>query len=280
MLKEEFDYLSNLTQLVMDYLVTYGFQLLGALFVLFLGWMLSAWVGRSVQRLGDSRQWDQTLVRFFANLGRIMVLGIFVVIAAGKIGITISPLIAAIGAATFGLSLALQGPVSNYGAGIALILTRPYAVGDTLELLGQAGQVDSVTLGQTVLVTEDGEHIHIPNRKVLGEIFQNSKGHKLVETTLLLPPDADPELAIAAVEALLAQRQQDDAPRAQVGIDAFTPLGVQLVVRSWLDTARYHQARLALNLSLYRCLKAAGMTPASPGGLLALSQHLNTKGDA
>ncbi|WKE66956.1 mechanosensitive ion channel family protein [Gallaecimonas kandeliae] len=272
MLTQEIDYFTDLTKQVMDYLVQYGFAILGALIIVLVGWLASAWVRRSMLRLGERRHWDQTLVRFFANVARLSVLAIFVVIAIGKLGITISPLIAAIGAATFGLSLAVQGPISNYGAGLALILTRPFAVGDTLEILGRDGQVEAITLAQTVLVTEDGERIYIPNRKVLGEIFQNSKTCKLAQTTLLLPKGADPEQALAVLEALLADWQQPDAPKAQVGIDAFTPLGVRLVSRVWLETARYHQQRLELNLIIYQRLKAAGMVPATPGLALGLEK--------
>ncbi|MED5525835.1 mechanosensitive ion channel family protein [Gallaecimonas pentaromativorans] len=277
MLNEEFDYLTSLTQQVTDYLVQYGFQLLGAMLIVLLGWLASNWAGRSLRRLGDNRQWDQTLVRFFSNLVRLAVLAIFLVIAAGKLGITISPLIAAIGAATFGLSLALQGPVANYGAGVALILTRPFSVGDTLELLGRAGLVDDITLAQTVLITEDGERIHIPNRKVLGEIYQNSNQFKLVETTLLLPKEANPEQALALLEAALASFDAKEAPKVQLGIDAFTALGIRLVIRAWVPTAHYHQQRLALNLKLYQVLDGAGMAPASPATVVALNE-LTEKG--
>ncbi|WP_115719012.1 mechanosensitive ion channel family protein [Gallaecimonas mangrovi] len=274
MLSNEFDYLQSLSQQVLDYLVQYGFQLLGAVIIILLGWWFSAWGGRAIIRIGNKRQWDQTLVRFFANLARLAILAIFIVIAAGKLGITISPLIAAIGAATFGLSLAVQGPISNYGAGVAIVLTRPFSVGDTLELLGRAGLVEDITLAQTVLVTEDGERIHIPNRKVLGEIYQNSQQHKLAETTFLLPAGADPQQALRLLESHLAADADATAPPMQLGIDAFTAVGVRLIVRAWLETSHYHQQRLALNLKLFEVLKEAGMAPASPSAVVALSENL------
>ncbi|WP_406663207.1 mechanosensitive ion channel family protein [Gallaecimonas sp. GXIMD1310] len=262
MLDDQVQLLQKLTTQVVNFLTNYGFQLVGALLTILLGWLLAGWLGRSVKRLGDKRHWDPTLVRFFSNLARLVLLAFFLVMAASKLGITISPLIAAIGAATFGLSLAVQGPVSNYGAGLALILTRPFVVGDTLHIQGRDGQVEAINLAQTVLVNEDGERIYIPNRKVLGEIFHNSQQYRLAETTLLLPQGSDPNEAIAVLQAMLGEQA---LTQWQVGIDAFTPMGVQLMVRAWLQTSHYHQQRMALNLALYQCLQSHQMTPASPG---------------
>ncbi|WP_341503795.1 mechanosensitive ion channel family protein [Gallaecimonas sp. GXIMD4217] len=273
MLSQELNQITKITDIVIDYLVNYGFQLLGALVILLLGLLLARSLGNTMKRLGEKRHWDPTLAQFLSNLVRLLVLGLFIIIAAGKLGLTISPLIAAIGAATFGLSLALQGPVSNYGSGLALILTRPFVVGDTITILDRDGVVEQITLAQTVLVTEDGERIHIPNRQVLGEIFHNSKENKLAETLLLLPAQAEPARAIALLKAELEKHPElATEPAPQVGIDAFTPLGVRIGVRLWLPTARYHEARYGINLALYQVLSQAGMAPASHGGAVAVQQ--------
>ncbi len=273
MLSQELNQITKITDIVIDYLINYGFQLLGALVILLVGFLLARSLGNMMRRIGEKRSWDPTLTQFLANLLRLIVLGMFVVIAASKLGLTISPLIAAIGAATFGLSLALQGPVSNYGSGLALILTRPFVVGDTISILDRDGVVEQITLSQTVLITEDGERIHIPNRQVLGEIFHNSKENKLAETLLLLPSDADPAQAIAVINQTLAGQSALAAePGPQVGIDAFTPLGVRLGVRLWLPTARYHEMRFAINLALYQALADAGMAPASHANTVAVKE--------
>ncbi|MEZ4605004.1 MAG: mechanosensitive ion channel [Desulfobacterales bacterium] len=98
-----------------------------------------------------------TLSHFLGQVVRLVVLVFVVIMAMGKFGISVAPLIAALGALAFGASFALQGPLSNYGAGLVIIMTRPFVVGDTVTIEGVSGVVEEVTLATTILSTEDGE---------------------------------------------------------------------------------------------------------------------------
>ena len=175
-MEQELAAIQNLTQTLTTFGVTYGFQLFGAVIIICLGVFVAKWVGRLVERLCAARKFDITLSRFFANIAKVLVLVFVAIIALGKFGITIAPFIAAIGAIAFGVSLALQGPLSNFGAGIAIILGRPFVVGNTITVLDVSEVVDEVRLGATLLSTEDGEIITIPNKQILGEVLHNSFG--------------------------------------------------------------------------------------------------------
>src|SRR5690606_20586842 len=106
------------------------------------------------------------------------------IICLGKFGISVTPFVAAIGALSLGAGLALQGLLSNYGAGLALMIVRPFKAGDTLTLLGVSGVVSQVNLGNTVLETEDGEKITIPNKQIMGEVLINSQANKVWEGSI------------------------------------------------------------------------------------------------
>jgi small conductance mechanosensitive channel len=152
--------LETVTRLVdkgVEFGVAYGFQILGALVFLIIGLKVGGWLGTRVARLCERRNIDVTLSRFLGSMVKILVI-VFVVIATlGNFGINIAPLIALAGASAFGLTFALQGPLSNYGAGLAIILTRPFIVGNTVKIQNVSGVVEEVTLAATVLRGEDRE---------------------------------------------------------------------------------------------------------------------------
>ncbi|REL36000.1 mechanosensitive ion channel family protein [Thalassotalea euphylliae] len=253
----------KLYELIAEYLVTYSFQILGAVIILIIGWWLASKVSKLVRKVCEKRNLDATLSGFFSSLAKTTVILLFVVVAVSQLGFTIAPLIAAIGALTFGISLAIQGPISNYGAGLAIILTRPYKLGDTIILKERCGIVDDIKLAMTVLRNEDGERIFIPNKEVVGEIFHNSQENKLMEAEIAIGYDADPEVAIGLIQDTLASKLSD-AAKIQVGIDRFSPLGFHLVYRCWVPTAEYFAQRFQLNLSVYQALKQAGISMPTP----------------
>ena len=140
-MEQELATLQQVYGIVVDFFVHYSFQLAGALIILAAGFVVGSWVRRVLLRVQERRNVDVTLREFIAAVARLVVIGLFVVIALSKIGISITPLIAAIGGLAVGVSLAIQGPVSNYGAGLVIILTRMFRVGDTITVQGCSGQV-------------------------------------------------------------------------------------------------------------------------------------------
>ena len=242
----------------MVWLAEKGAGLLAAIIIIVLGCWLAKRIANLIVKLCDKRAIDVTLARFFAGFAKIVVVGFATIMALSKLEIEITPFIALLGASAFGLSLAVQGPVSNYGAGIVLIITRPFKVGDTLTLNGLSGLVDCVNLGNTQLVNEDEERITIPNRNVLGEIFTNSYDYSIVEAVVGIEYSADPEAAIRCITEAV-QTVEGIAPdrTPDVGIDAFGDSAINIGYRVWVPTTAYHRTRYALNLAVFRALEAA-----------------------
>ncbi len=159
---EQLSSLQKIINTVIDFLVNYSFQVLGAIVILILGFFAAQWVNRVVLSICQKNKFDVTLSRFMASTVRFFVLTFSAIIAMGNFGITITPFIAALGAVAFGATYALQGPLSNYCAGLSIILSRPFTVGDTITVAGQSGIVKDVKLPTTILTDEDGTTITIP----------------------------------------------------------------------------------------------------------------------
>ena len=248
----------QISDALVDFATTYSIQIVGALLILVVGFFAARWLGDFVSRMCERKDLTPTLSRFLGDVVRITALIFVIVIALGKFGLSIAPLIALIGAMAFGASFALQGPLSNYGAGLTIIFTRPFIVGDTITLNEVSGVVEEIKLACTYLITEDSERVIIPNKRIIGEILINSFPNKVVEGSVSIAHGSDPLAAIAAIQAAIATFE--DLPREpdpQVGIEAFAESAVLIGYRYWVPTKRYFQISFAINAAVFAALKQA-----------------------
>jgi len=252
---------------LIEFTVAYGFQILGTLVVLVIGLKISSWMARRTVAFGDKRGFDPTLTKFAGNVVRVILIAIVVIITLGNFGITIAPFIALAGAVAFGGTLALQGPLSNYGAGLVLILTRPFKVGSTIQVKGVYGVVEEINLAHTILRGEDGETITIPNKEIVGQVLIDSHQFRVVESRIVVRTDQDVDHAAEVLrEAIADYAAVENAPSPQVGVHDFTYGGVVLGVRFWVPSLSYYQLRYQANRKIHKALSAAGIAFVEPAG--------------
>ena len=263
-LQQELDQLQGVYELITEFLVKYSFQLVGAILIFLAGLWLAGKVAKLVAAQFEKHNIDVTLSNFITNLVRITVIVMVAIIALGKLGISVTPMVAAIGAASLGAGLALQGMLANYAAGITIIVTRPFIVGNTISVQGVTGVVKDIHLGLTILTNEEGELISIPNKHIIGEILHNSHGSKLVESQINIGHNADPKRAITAIEKVFEDNPSDNEFEPQIGINEFNHIGIEIGIRYWVATERYFQEKYRLNLQIYQALKSAGITITCP----------------
>lgn len=240
--------LQELVEYSGKFIINYGFQIIGALIILVVGWLISSWMSRLVRRLCQRAGVDVTLSGFFGSLAKTVILAFVIIIALGKFGVTITPLIAALSAVAFGGTLAMQAPLSNYGAGLTIILARPFVVGDTIRVQNVIGVVEHIKLAHTSLSTEDGETVTIPNNKIVGEIIRNSFGNLMVETAVGVSYDSDSERAIAIIRQVLQESASVvKEPAPHVGIERFEDFAIRIGYRYSVPSKSYYQSMYAIN---------------------------------
>lgn len=260
-MKEKMDAIQTLFSVVTEFVVKYGFQVIGALIILCVGIVVARKMSAMIITVCKKHNLDETLSVFFGNVTKILVLIFVAIVTLGKFGISIAPFVAAIGAAALGASFAIQGPLSNYGAGLAIILTRPFVIGDTLAVAGVSGVVSQINLAYTFLTNEDEERITIPNNQIMGQVLRNSFNHKVVEATIGIAYHDDPEQAAEIIMETLKQFYQIASdPPPQVGVQEFGDSSINLGLRYWVPTKQYFQTAYAVNLAVYRALKTANIT--------------------
>ena len=254
---EEIKTVQKLINMVIDFFVNYSFQVVGAILVLIIGVLVARAVSSFFLKLFEKKEIDITLSKFTASLVKGIILGFAFIVAIGKFGITIAPFVAALAAMAFGASFAIQGPLANYGAGLVIILTRPFVVGNTIKVSDVSGIVEEVKLGATILTDEDGVKITIPNKHIVGEIIHNSEEKKIVEEIVGISYDSDPEKAIQIIkEALEPFEEISKEPPPQIGIQEFGDSSINIGLRYWIPTNTYFKILYQVNLSVYQHLKA------------------------
>lgn len=250
--------LQKIGETAAEYLVKYGFQVLGGLIILFVGLNLANWVARIFTRFCEKKHMDVTLTKFLAGIIKVLILVFVAIVALEKFGVTISPFIAAASALIFGASFAIQAPLSNYAAGLSVILTRPFVVGNTISVQNVSGVVEEVKLACTILSTEDGERITIPNKDIVGQILWNSKEFKVVEVTIGISYGDDPEKAMQVIrDALRKFPNVRQTPPPQIGIESFGDSAINIGLRYWVPTKEHRDSLHAANLGVYRALQNA-----------------------
>lgn len=258
--QEELEQMTELYDMIVAYLVNYSFQILGAVVVLVLGSYVGRRVSDLVLALCAKKSLDITLSRFFASAARIGIIVSAVLIALPKLGIQVTPFIAAVGALGLGAGLAVQGLLSNYGAGLSIIFTRPFVIGDTIRVEGVFGVVKEVHLAYTLLTNEDEELIIIPNKHIVGEILHNSHTDTIMELSVGVAYDSDTDAAMDAISNKLAGIDGLSKERAiQIGIDEFGDSSINIAIRGWAQTQHFHQIRFAANQAIKEALRDANI---------------------
>ncbi len=238
----------EILHMVTLYVVKYAFQVTGGLVVLALGWFVAQYAASGAQKYFDDRHVDITVSKFIAGTIRLGVMLLAGVVALSKFGIEIAPFIAGISVVGFGTSFALQGPLSNYASGAALIFTKPFKVGEIIEVAGVVGEVMDMKLSCTVLKTVDNEVVVVPNKHIIGEVIHNYSNSKRVDITILVSYRADVDKAVRIVEEIVRSNPHvatDKPPK--IGVNDFTDLGINISARLWCPQDQYWHVRFDIN---------------------------------
>ncbi|MFW6193877.1 MAG: mechanosensitive ion channel family protein [Gemmatimonadota bacterium] len=256
----------------------WGLQVLGALVVLVVGWTGAKWVRHSVRRALGRAGVDETLVPFLTSLTYYTVLAFVAVAVLNLFGIQTASMIAVLGAAGFAVGLAFQGTLSNFSSGVMLLIFRPFAVGDSVEVADQSGTVAEIGVFSTRLDTPDNVRVTVPNSEVFGNVIKNYDARPTRRVDLEVGIDYDDDIGGALDTARRVLSEDDrvlDEPEPTVAVGSLGDSSVILLVRPWCATADYWPLRRDLTRRLKEQLEADGFSLPYP----QRDVHLHGGGD-
>jgi len=233
--------------ITLDLIIRYGFQVLGAMIILIVGVLLARWIGNVTDRWLEPRVKEPPMRLLIVRAIRILVLMLTLLVALDKFGFQIAPLVAAVGVAGVGVGFAFHGVLANVIAGLSIIFTRPYRVGEYIELLGVNGQVVTVELFSTTLVQLDQSRVVIPNHKIVGEILHNYGTIRQLQLKVGIAYGANlDEVLTVAKEIVAASPSVLKEPAPLIGISELADSSVTLSIQPWVAIADMITARAEL----------------------------------
>lgn len=231
------------TDLVIDLSIRYGFKVLGALVILAVGLLIARWIGNIVHSWIGRQRIEPPVRVLIVRAIRMVVILLTLIVVIDNLGVQITPFLAGLGVAGVGIGLALQGVLSNVVAGLTIIFTKPYRVGEYIELVGEQGEVTMIDLFSTTLIHPDLSKVVIPNRKIVGEILHNFGTMRQLHLKVGVAYDTDLNNMLSLVRQILEESTYVlKEPLPLVGIGMLDESAITISVRPWVKVDDYEAA--------------------------------------
>ncbi len=229
-------------QTIQHLVVTYGVKIISAILLFVVGKWLAKKLTKILAVILEKQKVDITLIKFLQNIAYYMLLTAVVVAVAGQLGINTASFLTIIGAASLAIGLALKDSLSNFSAGVMLILFRPFSVGDFVTVAGESGTIEAITIFNTILKTGDNQKKIIPNSSISNATITNVTANptRRVDLTVGIGYDDDIRKAKETLEKIVSEDERIlKEPAAKIAVLELADSSVNLVVRPWVKTSEY-----------------------------------------
>lgn len=213
-----------------------------ALIIVIAGRQLSRIVLRVLDRFMERSRVDMSLRKFIGDLVYAIMLASVIVAALDTLGVETTAVIAVLGAAGLAIGLALQGSLSNFAAGVMLIVLRPYKVGDLVLIDKHQGRVDAIKIFHTIVVTADHREVTIPNGLIIAKPIENLTvlGRRRVDLLVSVAQSSDLHRVRQLLEGVVvADSRIQQTPPPAMEIAEITDASVKLYLRPWTSVENY-----------------------------------------
>ena len=257
---DQIEALDQASSTALEFAFRYGPRIGTALVILVLGYAAMRWTGRIATRQLKRFELEPPVQQLLVRMAELTVLGLFVIVALQNLGVELLPLIAGLGVAGAGVALAMQGVLSNVAAGLTIIFTRPFKVGEYIAIAGVEGRVDEISLFDTVLSHPDRSTVVVPNRKIVGEILHNYGSIRQIEVLVGVSYQTDIKDALAVLRDVLSRcpRVLRD-PEAVIQVAMLADSSIDIAIRPWVPVLEYGAAMGDVNAAVLEAFRARGI---------------------
>jgi small conductance mechanosensitive channel len=242
-MEEQLKLMDQVASAAVDMGIRFGPKLLVAVLILAAGFFAGRWAGRALGRTLTKFRLEPPIRALIERIAHILVLGLFVIMALQNLGVELLPLIAGLGIAGAGIALAMQGVLGNVVAGLTIIFSRPFRVGDYISIAKEEGEVLEIKLFNTTLGHPDLSRVVIPNRKIVGEILHNYGRIRQHWIEVGVAYDTDIALALKVTEDVLrANPRVLEDPAPVVRVVKLANSSVVITAAPWVNVPDYGPA--------------------------------------
>jgi small conductance mechanosensitive channel len=228
--------------------IEFGPRAVTAILILIVGFFVTRWASKLLQRWLAKIELEPPVRELLLRIMWVIIMGLFTVMALQNLGVQLLPLIAGLGVAGAGVALAMQGVLSNLAAGLTIIFTKPFRVGEYVSMVGVEGRVEAIQLFNTKLSHPDLSRVIVPNRKIVGEILHNYGNIRQLDVVVGVAYSTDLNAALLAVSEVLAQNKrvlQDPAPIVRVRMLADSSINIE--AKPWVNVDDFGPAGGEIN---------------------------------
>lgn len=257
-------------------LTDWGVRLVGALLIVMVGLRIARWVSGLAEKGLVRAQVEPTAVQFLRKVAYVLLLVVLILAALQIVGVPMTSMIALLGAAGLAIGLALKDSLANIASGVMLVTLRPFKVGDVVNIAGETGSVESVSIFQTVLRGADNQTIILPNSLVTTDSIINLTPDTMrrIELVIGIGYSASIERARAvALEVIHADPRVWAEPAPDVLVYALADNSVNLGIRCHVGNADYFATKCALQERIKTAFDAAGISIPFPQRDMHLYLH-------
>jgi small conductance mechanosensitive channel len=250
---------------VLDLAIRFGPRLLVAIIILVAGVFAGRGVSRWTARGLGNVELEPPVRQLLARIAWLLTMILFLILALQNLGVELLPLIAGLGVVGAGLALATQGVLSNVVAGLSIIFTKPFRVGEYISIVKEEGTVESITLFNTTLSHLDRSRVVIPNRKITGEILHNFGKIRQLELSVAVAYDTDMGTALALIDEVLRNNSRvlrDPAP--VVGTAQLGAWSVVIAIKPWVQVIDYGAAMGEVNRAILEVFRSRSVVMPLP----------------
>ena len=268
--------IASLTETAKTAGVDFAINLGIAIVIFVVGRIVAKLITAGVKKAMKAQDVDQILISFIGNLV-YMILMVFIVIAAiTQIGIETTSMVAIFGAAGLAIGLALQGSLSNFAAGVLIVLFRPYKIGDFIEAAGISGIVEEVQILTTVMRTGDNKRIIVPNGQVMSSIITNysTNDTRRVDMVVGVSYEDDIDKVRETIQQLVdADQRILKDPECVIAVAELADSSVNFNVRPWVKTGDYWGVMFDLTEAIKKRFDEVGISFPFPQQDVHMYQH-------
>lgn len=246
---------------ITNYLTEKGFSLLGAMLVTMAGLFVAHWLGKLLFNWLSRRQMEPPVRMLLTRVAKLLIIALALLIAVGTLGVQIMPLVAGLSVVGVGVSLAMQGVLGNLVAGLVIIFTKPFRVGEYVEIIGVQGQVDTIELFNTVLLHPDRSRLVIPNRKIVGEVLHNFGTIRQLSLTVGVGYDTNIPATLALVREILSKNPRvlkELAPA--VAVTTLADSSINIAIAPWVTIGDFGAAKGEIYQAVLERFREAGIS--------------------
>ncbi len=247
----------HLMENIRHFLIDNSARISAAIFLV-VGVFVGKWVGNAISRTLEKKGFEPPIRMLMVRVSRALIFGMALMVALQTLGYNLIALITGLGVAGVGIGFALQGVLGNIFAGLTIIFTKPFRVGEYIGIVGVEGVVSQIELISTTLLHSDASRVVIPNHKIMGEILHNYGSIRQVDLSIGVGYTSDLNMVRAVVTEVLQNNPKVlKEPSPVIAVGAFNDSSITIAIKPWVKLADFGAVQTELNQKIIEKFRVA-----------------------